>query len=492
MKYLWILIALFLGGTPAGAQTAPGFAGAASDVQRRLEESVAELSRLRAELAEQKIPLNQRLADLELQLSQARDEYQSTTRLLDSRSLDLANLGTQIKTRREELSYISNLLAEYIRNFESRLHIAETQRHGPLVDEALLAPENSNLTEAEIFAAQTQVLHRSLDRLIEAGSGVRFDGNAVDSEGVVKAGTFVLVGHTALFRSADGQVAGIVEHRTNSHQPTVVPFSDPLLAAQVAQVVQLGAGTIPFDPTMGDAQKIAETEETLLEHIQKGGPVMFPILAMGAAALTVALIKWIGLTLVRVPRRKQLQELYAAVARGDDTTAVDRANSLPGPVGEMLRSGVAQMRAPRELIEEVMYETVLTTKLRLQRFLPFVAICAASAPLLGLLGTVTGIINTFKLLTVFGSGDVKSLSGGISEALITTEFGLIVAIPSLLLHSFLSRKANGFVSRMDTAAVAFANAVSVRDVTPPSPEPEPEPEEPAPVHRSGPKLARAT
>jgi biopolymer transport protein ExbB len=92
--------------------------------------------------------------------------------------------------------------------------------------------------------------------------------------------------------------------------------------------------------------------------------------------------------------------------------------------------------------------------------LPFVAVSAAAAPLLGLLGTVTGIIKTFQLITVFGSGDVKSLSGGISEALITTKYGLIVAIPSLLIHAFLSRKAKGVIGRMETEAVAFANEIS--------------------------------
>jgi hypothetical protein len=72
---------------------------------------------------------------------------------------------------------------------------------------------------------------------------------------------------------------------------------------------------------------------------------------------------------------------------------------------------------------------------------------------------VTGIINTFKLITVFGSGDVKTLSGGISEALITTEFGLIVAIPSLLLHAFLSRKARRIVDGMEKAAVSMLNRI---------------------------------
>jgi hypothetical protein len=126
----------------------------------------------------------------------------------------------------------------------------------------------------------------------------------------------------------------------------------------------------------------------------------------------------------------------------------------------MLSVGVEHIREPRELVEEVMYEKILTTKLQLQRWLPFVAISASSAPLLGLLGTVTGIINTFKMITVLGSGDVKALSGGISEALITTEWGLIVAIPSLLLHAFLSRKARGMIDQMEKAAISLINQIA--------------------------------
>jgi len=126
----------------------------------------------------------------------------------------------------------------------------------------------------------------------------------------------------------------------------------------------------------------------------------------------------------------------------------------------MLAAGIEHLKEPRELIEEVMYETVITTRQKLQGLLPFISVCAASAPLLGLLGTVTGIINTFKLITVFGSGDVKTLSSGISEALITTEFGLIVAIPSLLMHAFLSRKARGVVGQMETVAIALLNQIA--------------------------------
>lgn len=126
----------------------------------------------------------------------------------------------------------------------------------------------------------------------------------------------------------------------------------------------------------------------------------------------------------------------------------------------MLRAGVAHIEEPRELIEEVMYEDVLDARLKLQRLLPFIAITASSAPLLGLLGTVTGIMETFSLMTVFGTGDSKSLSSGISAALITTEWGLYVAIPALLLYAFLSRKARTIVDGMEKDALAFLNQVS--------------------------------
>ena len=82
--------------------------------------------------------------------------------------------------------------------------------------------------------------------------------------------------------------------------------------------------------------------------------------------------------------------------------------------------------------------------------------------MLGLLGTVTGMIQTFKLITVFGTGDAKSLSSGISEALITTEFGLYVAIPALLAQALLSRKAKGTLSEMEQTSVAFVNGLANR------------------------------
>jgi len=98
-----------------------------------------------------------------------------------------------------------------------------------------------------------------------------------------------------------------------------------------------------------------------------------------------------------------------------------------------------------------------------ERGLSALAVLGAVAPLLGLLGTVTGMINTFRVITLFGTGDPKLMSGGISEALVTTELGLAVAIPIMLLHTYLSRRTDSIVGDMEGKAVQMANLIQLNN-----------------------------
>ena len=433
------------------------FGDVTKSVQSQLEESIRELNTLRETVVVENIPLSKQVNELEAQLVDLRMKYQQTTRILDSRTLDLSNLRSEIKSRMEESTYLSNLLSEYARNFESRLHIAEVQRYKDVLEKANLASENSNISKQEVYALQAKLLDSSLDRLEDALGGSHFNGTAIDASGLVKQGTFVMVGPAAIFRSNDGTVIGTVEQRLGSLEPSVVAFSTTDDAEAAAQVISTKRGYFPLDATLGNAHVIEATKQTILEHIQKGGPVMIPILGMAAAALLVAIWKWFFIGFIPMPNPKRFKELLDAVLSGDTDLAKITVAQIKGPFGQMLSAAVDHLDQPSELIEEVMYEKLLSTKLRLQKMLPFISISASSAPLLGLLGTVTGIINTFKLITVFGSGDVKTLSGGISEALITTEFGLIVAIPSLLLHALLSRKAKGITDEMEKIAITYIN-----------------------------------
>jgi biopolymer transport protein ExbB len=429
-------------------------------IQKQLEQSLAELTALREKIVMEKIPLGRKLSDLEDELSEVRRDYQQTTRLLDSRTLDLTNLRSEIKSREQEKGYLSNLLSEYIRNFESRLHIVELNRYEDVLNEAKLAPENTNLSDLEIYQAQAALVSASLKRIENTLGGDAFAGTAVGPGGLVKEGTFVLVGPAAVFRSDDGKVVGTAEQRLGSLEPAVIAFENAADEKAAATLAENANGSFPLDPTLGNAHKMEQTKETLWENIKKGGLTMVPILGLALAALSVAIFKWIQLSRLQSPSEAQIGVIMNAIARDDASAAADAAAAIKGPAGEMLSAGIEHIEEPRDLVEEVLFEKTLAAKFKLEKFLPFVAITASAAPLLGLLGTVTGIINTFKLITVFGSGDVKSLSGGISEALVTTMWGLIVAIPALLLHAFLSRKARGMVDQMEKCAVSFINQLT--------------------------------
>ncbi len=465
------------------------FEQAGSNLERQLVESVAALAKLRDEIAAEKVPMGKRLAELETELQRVRADFQDKTRLLDSRTLDLGNLRTQIKLRQDEAAYVSNLLADYVRNLDSRLHVAEKQLLDQPLRTARLATENTAAAPSDVFAAQLGVVEASIERLVEAGGGARFAGHAIAGDGLVSRGTFTAVGPLLFFSSIDGRTYGSAEQRSDSNEPAVLAFDDPALDAAAANVLVGGTGELPLDPTLGNAHKVAQIDDTFVEHLLKGGPVVWPIVGLAALALLVALLKWLSLAAVRTPPQKRIRMLLEAVARRDKAEACRVAEVLTGPTGQMLAAGAAHLEEPRELIEEVMYEKVLDSRLKLQRWLPFIAITASSAPLLGLLGTVTGIMNTFSLMTLFGTGDPKVLSSGISEALITTELGLYVAIPALLLHAFLSRKARRLVDDMEKAAVAFGNQVAKtplrREQEAPS-----EPEGPEGWRREGPSRAQ--
>lgn len=456
------IIALSIKSTFAQTQTDEqiSIVQASESIEKKLSDSLERLSVLRQKSAEELLPLNKQLDQLETQLIDLRSDYMQTSHLLDSRTLDLNNLRNEIKSRKEESVYLSNLLSEYARNFESRLHIAEIQLYQDVIEDAKLASENNDIDKSEVYRKQVKLIETSLDRIDDAVGGRYFKGKAVDKKGVLKEGEFAMIGPVAMFLSDDGENIGTVEQRLGSLEPAVVGFANPEDAQAAKMFVKSTGRYFPFDPTLGNAHVVESTNQTLWEHIQKGGPVMIPILAMASLATLVAIYKWLTITFVKKPNHKNLSSMLDSIASCNYQKAFSKAKSIGGPFGKMLTNALEHINEPPELIEEVMYETVLETKLKLQRLLPFVAICAASAPLLGLLGTVTGIINTFKLITVFGSGDVKTLSGGISEALITTEFGLIVAIPSLLLHAFLSRKAQSVVDEMEKAAVCVVNQVS--------------------------------
>jgi len=466
-----LLLGALLAPSAAALQQGGQGDGAAAAPQRTLEQATAkladevraaevELRELRARNTEALVGLRERASELRQELLAAEAANREAQRLKNQDAAELVQLTTKIDAKRKRSSSIGANLAQYLGNFEVRVNKVELQHYEDLIQAAKDAPGDDDLTQSEVYAQQLAVLDAGFDRVEEMTGGRILTGEALDPDGVVREGTFFVLGPLAAFLSDDGTIAGPVVVGPNQGYPAVkeYPVEEDETAARA--VIQGGSGMLPIDITGDKAIKIASTEDTLWEHIQKGGAIIYPILLMAALALLVAVYKWISFLFVRSAKRKSVNAVIAAVRDGDEESAKRRVREVRGPVGEMLTAGVETMTRSRDLMEDSMFERVLDRKERLHKALPFISVCAASAPLLGLLGTVTGIINTFKQITVFGSGDVKSLSGGISEALITTKFGLIVAIPALLIHAYLSRRARGYVTQMESNAVRFANEVA--------------------------------
>jgi biopolymer transport protein ExbB len=453
-----LLLSTFAGAVLLATASAQTLDQAAASARADLEKALQELAAVREQVRTERLPLARELNRLEDEVIAKRREAERLQRQRDLRTVDLNALRNEVKQREDEVNYLSNLLSEYGRAFESRIHISEKQIYGPRIREAQLAVENVNLSRAEKFQAQIGLLRTAIERLKNVTGGQAFEGNALVGAGVLKKGRFAQIGPVVVFASTESEDTGLAEMRPNTDEPFIIDIGRQF-AAPIRELALNARGLMPFDPTLGDAIKIALTRETLWEHIKTGGPVMVPILGLAFAALMVAIFKFIELNSVKIATPADLRKVLEHVNSGNTDDALKHASSIKGPFGELLTAAVKHSDDNKELIEEVLYERMLHTQPKLEKMLPFIALTAGSAPLLGLLGTVTGMINTFKLITVFGTGDARSLSSGISEALTTTEFGLYVAIPSLLLHAVLNRKAKSIIGQMEQMSVGFINGL---------------------------------
>jgi biopolymer transport protein ExbB len=179
-------------------------------------------------------------------------------------------------------------------------------------------------------------------------------------------------------------------------------------------------------------------------------------------SLVFGLFKLTQFARLREPTDAWVTAILAALRTGDLKKALQIASERNHPAGQVMAKLITVSENSADLVEETLYEQLMAVQSKSSSLLSVIAITAATSPLLGLLGTVSGMIATFNLITLFGSGDPKPLAGGISEALITTLFGLVVAIPALVLHAFLSRRAQGIVQTTERLGLSFVNGLRAK------------------------------
>ncbi len=218
---------------------------------------------------------------------------------------------------------------------------------------------------------------------------------------------------------------------------------------------------IYMDISDGDAIKQIIHRTGLTEKIMKGGPIVWPIIAIGLFALVIVAERVLFLKRVHTKTDRLMNKINDLASRGrwNECEKILKENKHDS-VYNVLRAGIkAREEKDRETLESILQEAILKELPRLERFLPTLNIMGSIAPLLGLLGTVTGMINTFHVIRLYGTGNPRIMSGGISEALVTTMLGLTVAIPVMVMHTFLNCRVDSIVNDMEAKAVALTNII---------------------------------
>jgi biopolymer transport protein ExbB len=184
---------------------------------------------------------------------------------------------------------------------------------------------------------------------------------------------------------------------------------------------------------------------------------MLPIAAIGILGFLLIIERIVFFVRKRCDADRLLRRIGDLAAEGKWTRAGNRGPLSGKTHWRVIAAGVDCREMNREDMENALQEAILKEAPATERFLSTLAMLAAIAPLLGLLGTVTGMINLFHMITQYGNSDPRMMSGGISEALLTTMLGLAVAIPLLFGHTLLSRKADRLIEQMEEKAMALIN-----------------------------------
>ena len=272
--------------------------------------------------------------------------------------------------------------------------------------------------------------------MVASGQVVSFNTMVSDTDGttsecnVVRVGLFNAVcdGKYLEYSATKGQYAFLPRQPAGRFTKT----AKNIAASSSGEQVKFGID--PTGPTGGSLLANLIQTPSLVERAQQGREVGYAIIAVGTIGIIIAIYKLIEL---------------AGVARAVKNQANSKAADPRNPLGRVLKVGQYHFEKDIDTLELKLAEAIMAERPAIERWIGAVRIISVVAPLAGLLGTVTGMIVTFQMITLYGTGDPKLMAGGISQALVTTVLGLLVAIPTTLLHSFTASSARGIISTLE-------------------------------------------
>ncbi|WP_372762627.1 MotA/TolQ/ExbB proton channel family protein [Pseudoalteromonas sp.] len=368
----------------------------------------------------------QMLKDTQAERDHMLSEAERLETQFEANEIKLANLTDTLSKRMGSLKELFGVMQQVAGDTSNKFatSVVSAQLSGRSVFMDQLAQKMGSSSKLASIEDIEKVWYELQREMTEQGKVSRFTstvivegGNKVQQE-VVRVGAFNLI--------SQGKYLTYNPTTNSLSELTRQPVSR--YTATAADLQAANNGVVPFalDPTGGSILGLLVQAPDTAEQVHQGGAVGYVILAVGLLALLIALERFVALLLVGGKIRRQLKD---SVARSDN------------PLGRVMKVKDDYPNVAYDTLELKLSEAILREMPKITRNLTLIKIISVVAPLLGLLGTVTGMINTFQAITLFGTGDPKLMAGGISQALVTTVLGLVVAIPTVFIYTLLNTRA---------------------------------------------------
>lgn len=430
--------------------TLSGLVRAEEKPVKRVDELTAAYQREILFLSTYKKELKNKLKLVETSLGQKVTQAQSDLESLEKKWLSLQTSNELLVQK----------LGDVERDFENRKENQEvleiTLKQAKLGQKKAEEGETSeSLLEqvTSLFATASTQLTSLSD--IQKESGEFYLKNGEQAQG-----TIYQVGSIARFAQKDGKMAALYPSGAGTFRVWTW-LGDEALAIANGELPQNLQFFMYDNP---EKEFIAQSEKTTLDVIQSGGLIGWIIVFMGLFALIISGLRFVLLRQARCADERLIEKAISKI----NSNKIEEAQHIfigeKSAVSRVLSQTLSFLQTEPEKVEDAVQEAIIKESQLIDRFGVVILVIASVAPLMGLLGTVTGMISTFDIITLYGTGNPKLLSGGISEALVTTMLGLIVAIPALLMGQYLGAKNEKIKSDMEKWALATCNAFNNRGV----------------------------